>query len=496
VRAVRHTIRCLIAVAAVALVLAACSSDDDPVAKDASSTTTTTGAKARPVSATAAALEGPITVGTLSPFADPRPPELDTIDYVQEEFFAGGTATSYKAKGELTEDGRWDVTEDTTAPYKTRFVVRRPKDPSKFSGTVVVEWLNVSAVEAAPEWVYTRQAMVDDGAAWVGVSVQSLGVIGGDPLLQTGDARQASSNKGIKGSNPERYGSLEHPGDKYAFDIYSQIGAALRGSAASKALGGGKTKRLIATGESQSAAYMSGYINAFQPRTNVFDGFFVHSRGSAAAHPDGTRDIRGANVRHHFRDDLDVPVIAVETETDINLLRYGTARQPDNDKLRVWEVPGTAHAYFYLLNNEFTPCPAGINRGPSHYLTESGMASLMAWIEKGTEPPHGHRIKTTAPDSIDIVRDADGNALGGIRTPAVDVPAATLTGAAAPGAPVLCALFGGTKPFDKATLAERYGTKEKYLAQFDKALDAAVAKGFVRKADRPEFHGEAEAVQF
>jgi hypothetical protein len=448
------------------------------------------------VHAEPATIEGPITTGTISLFAEPRPIDLAELGYMQEEFFAAGAAASYKTKGELSHDGRWDVSVDTEAPYKTRFVVRRPKDPAAFKGTVVLEWLNVSAVETSPEWVYTHKALVDDGAAWVGVSVQALGVNGGESALQTGNLEQASRNKGIKGNNPERYGTLEHPGDEYAFDIYSQIGAAFRGAGGAKALGGGKTARLIAAGESQSASYMTGYINAFQSRTNVFDGFFVHSRSSSAAHPDGTRDARGADVRFRFRDDLDVPVIAVETETDINLMRYGTARQPDTDNLRVWEVAGTAHADFYLLDSEFAPCPAGINRGPSHYLTESGMAALLAWTEKGEAPPHGQRLKTTAPDSVDIVRDADGNALGGIRTPAVDVPAATLTGAAAPGAPVLCALFGGTTPFDEAELAERYGTKEKYLEAFDKALDSVIAKGFVRKADRAEFHAEAEALQF
>jgi hypothetical protein len=180
------------------------------------------------VTATPATLEGPITSGEFNGPADPHPIDLDAVGYVQEEFFAGGTASSYASSGELPADGRWAVTPSGSAAYKTRFVVRRPRDPSRFNGTVVVEWLNVTVVEAAPEWSYASPAIVDDGAAWVGVSVQALSINGGQSLLQTSDPRQAQMSGGLRNSNPTRYGTLQHPGDAFAFDIYSQVGAALR----------------------------------------------------------------------------------------------------------------------------------------------------------------------------------------------------------------------------------------------------------------------------
>ena len=43
-----------------------------------------------------------------------------------------GTAKSYTAS-------------PTTADYTTRMLVRRPADPKKFNGTVIVEWNNVTA---------------------------------------------------------------------------------------------------------------------------------------------------------------------------------------------------------------------------------------------------------------------------------------------------------------------------------------------------------------
>jgi hypothetical protein len=137
-------------------------------ASSSEGTSTSTPSTGRKPGVQPATLEGPITVGELSPPADPRPPDLAAIGYTQEEFFASGTATAYAADGELGRDGKWKFTSASTAPYKTRFIVRRPNEPARFNGTVVVEWLNVTVVEAGPDWTYTRGALVDDGAAWVG----------------------------------------------------------------------------------------------------------------------------------------------------------------------------------------------------------------------------------------------------------------------------------------------------------------------------------------
>src|SRR5205823_882901 len=65
----------------------------------------------------------------------------------------------------------------TTAPYTTRAVVRRPIDPKKFNGTVIVEWLNVSGgVDAGPDWTLTHNELIRDGFAWIGVSAQAVGL--------------------------------------------------------------------------------------------------------------------------------------------------------------------------------------------------------------------------------------------------------------------------------------------------------------------------------
>src|SRR4051812_8826371 len=51
-------------------------------------------------------------------------------DYTEDEYFYRGTAT--------------DFSTGASAPYESRMLVRLPREPSKFSGTVLVEWLNVT----------------------------------------------------------------------------------------------------------------------------------------------------------------------------------------------------------------------------------------------------------------------------------------------------------------------------------------------------------------
>jgi hypothetical protein len=483
-------------VAAFAMTAIGCTSDSSK--PSAASSSSSPPAERKPT-VQPASLEGPITVGTLSPPADPRPIDLNAIGYTQEEFFASGTATAYSSPSPLSPDGKWTVTPSTSAPYKTRFIVRRPTDPTRFNGTVVVEWLNVSVAEAAPDWAYTSKAIVDDGAAWVGVSVQAAGVVGGATLLRPEDAQQQAQTAppmgGIRAANPTRYGTLSHPGDQYAFDIYSQIAAAIRSPGQIPVLGSSRPARVVAAGESQSASFLTTYVNAIQPGANTFDGFFVHSRGGGAVGVDGKVDFTGAMNHYTLRTDLDAPVMVFETETDVGPLRYSVARQPDTDRLRAWEAAGTSHADAYLLNGATFPgCATGINNGPQHYVATAAMAALLRWVRDGTAPPHSDRIQTGGTDGTTIARDAHGIALGGIRTPSVDVPVETLSGEAPADTPVLCALFGSSTRFDAATLTSLYPTQQAYLDAFDKALDQAINLGFVRAADRDEFAAEARAV--
>ena len=162
--------------------------------------------------------------------------------------------------------------------------------------------------------------------------------------------------------------------------------------------------------------------------------------------------------------------------------------------VRVWEVAGTAHADAYLVGPDFGLCAHPVNAGPQHYVLNAALEALMRWVHTGVAPPRAPRIETVAEFDTSIRRDEHGNALGGIRTPLLDVPVATLSGDPHDGADLLCSLFGVTIAFDDHTLSDLYPDRAAYLDAFDASLDSAVAAGFVRDADRADFAAEARAV--
>jgi hypothetical protein len=427
------------------------------------------------------------------------PPNLQALGYVQHEFAAAGTATSYKDVGALTSDGRWAFVADTNAAYRTRVVVREPAKPSAFSGTVVVEWLNVSGgIDADPEWTSLSEEMVRAGDIWVGVSAQRIGVEGGPVLVNVGGVPGSqAAGKGLKAIDPVRYGSLEHPGDGYSFDIFTQVARAVRTGAG---LGGLRPQRLIAAGESQSAFALVTYVNGVQPLTQVFDGFFIHSRGAVGlplVAPGKGADIAGAitGTPTIFRTDQPTPIMDIQTETDVgSILNSYAARQPDSSHFRLWEVVGTAHADAHLLgaSAQYINCGVPINNGPMHIVAKAALRGLTNWLTNGTAPVTAPRIEVTPGATPQIIRNSDGIAQGGIRTPPTDVPVATLSGAPGPNPSTICLLLGSTKPFSAARLAQLYPSRAKYLQLYTADVDKTIKAGFALPQDRAALLAFAE----
>jgi hypothetical protein len=437
--------------------------------------------------------------------------DVAPLGYRVEEFFVSGAALSYRLAGEATADGKWDAVPAGAAAYTTRVVVARPSDPAKFSGTAVVEWLNVSGgLDVPADWMMAHREILRRGHAYVGVSAQKVGVEGGPGLLGLDVAP-------LKRVNPERYARLSHPGDRYSFDIFTQAGTVVKGSAAGKVLGPLVPRSLIAVGDSQSAFFLTTYANAIDPVAGVYDGILIHSRAAMAAPLGGlmlSSFFAGPAQAVKLRPDLRVPVMTVITETDLVglgiLNGYHAARQPDTDRLRVWEIAGTAHADNYVftvapidsgslpaekLAAAYAPTssvPVGkldnpMNFGPQHhYVVQAALWQLDRWLRTGQAPPKAPDLKLAEGKAPRLVADANGLAEGGLRTPWVDVPTARLSGVGNSGG-MLASLVGLGDPFGDATLERLYpGGKGEYLKKFEASLDAAIAAGYILPDDRPE----------
>jgi hypothetical protein len=487
------------AVLALALALGACAADDDD---DAASDTTSasTAAAETPTTEAVDRPDGPVADvseeltggdGVFMPTAVDN--ALDP-GYVEEEYVAAGTATSYTAEGELTGDGMWTFAPGPTADYRTRVIVRRPKRADDFNGMVVVEWLNVSGgVDADPEYVTLREELVRSGAAYVGVSAQSIGVEGGPVAVKVDVAGSEAAGMGMKAIDPARYGSLSHPGDAFSFDIFTQVARAIR---AGDLLGDLEPQHVVAAGESQSAFAMVTYVNGVQPLTEMFDGFFVHSRGRSGltnATPGQSADIASSigGPTTIFRTDTDVPIFDIQTESDVvGALGSIDARQDDSDTFRLWEVPGTAHADVHLVGPRASEieCGVPINDGPLHIVAKAAYRHFVAWVVDGTAPPTQSLLET--PNGA-IARDEDGIALGGVRTPPVDVPTRALSGAAGPNPSVICLLLGSTNPMTADRLAALYSSQADFQEKYDAAVDAAIDAGVVLEEDRGALEGYA-----
>jgi hypothetical protein len=493
--------RTRIVLAGIAVIgLVACSSGGGTAANQpttsssASSASTTRPRPPGPV----AQISRELTGGNGAFIGEGTPPDLKSLGYVQHEFAAGGTATSYKVAGSLTHDGRWKFVPAARAPYRTRVLVRAPADPAEFSGTVIVEWLNVSGgTDAGPEWTSLSEEIVRRGDAWVGVSAQRIGVNGGPVLVKVDVPGSEAAGKGLVAIDPARYGSLEHPGDGFGFDIYTQVARAVRAGAV---LGALQPKRVIAAGESQSAFALVTYYNGVQPLVHAFDGFFVHSRGSVGlplVAPGQYADIAGAitGTPTIFRTDQDAPVLDIQTETDVtSILNSSVARQPDSDRFRLWEVAGTAHADKHLVGAgvRYIHCGVPINDGPMHLVAKAALRALTNWVENGTPPVVAKRIEITSDAIPRARRDADAIALGGIRTPPVDVPVVALSGAPGPHPTTICLLLGSAKPLSAARLAQLYSSRAEYLRKYAADADATIRSGFVLPEDRKALMGFAD----
>jgi hypothetical protein len=439
--------------------------------------------------AAAAVFSKPPATGNVIEPESAQAPDLAANGYVENEYFASGTATAFTSIS-TPANGKWTIAPASTAAYRTRILVRRPMSAAKFNGTVVVEWMNVSEGESAPEWTYLNPELMNAGYAYVAVSAQAQAVNGGTALL-------GSASSGLVGSEPARYATLHHPGDQYSLDMFAQIARAVRANASS-VLGGLHPTHMVAVGESQSAFYLTTFADALQPLTHSFDGIFIHSRGGSSAPLNGKVTTGSVSGALRIRTDLSVPVFIFETQTDLIELGYAPAQQPNTARLRTWEVAGTSHADNYIVGGAAAAlgCTSQINSGPQHIVAQAAFAAFMKWVTKGAPPPSPAPFTLASTKPAALALDKNGNVIGGVRTPAVDVPVSTLSGAAPAGASVLCSLFGSTTPFTATQLVSLYQTKAHYLALYQASLDKAIAKGFILAADRAGLLAAAALVPF
>jgi hypothetical protein len=402
--------------------------------------------------------------------------QLEPFGYEEEEYLVSGTAVD--AAG-------------TPAAYTTRMIVTRPSDPADFNGTVLLDWVNVTAqFENAVDTMLAREMLMREGFAYVHVSAQAAGICCFPGLTPaTWD--------------PERYAALDHPGDEWAFDMFTQVARSFEapnaapGSLDPRGALAGHVERILAAGQSQSANQLADYISTWLPAhpeaAGVIDGILVHGNVP------GVKDFAAASP---------VPVLQLLSDYEAEADGVDPATLGPNHRL--WEIAGAAHAdhfigyqsvaghgprvlthapkiseadfrdvidaagnYGEVVTPTLATCVVAGATMPMHYATSTAIHQLDAWVAGGSPPANGPRFQF---DGDARAEDADGNTLGGIRLPPIDVPVATYES-------TTCQLGGVTIFFTDAEIQARYGTHAEYYRLMAERTDAAVRAGWLLPVD-------------
>ena len=402
-------------------------------------------------------------------------PDLIPHGYMEEEYFVSGTV-----------DGK---------PYTTSMLVRRPKDPKKFSGLVAVE--TVHAQGAVPFWG-SKQVWMRGGHGWVAVASQRVAL-----------------EQYVKKSNPTRYASLQLPEappppagtsagpaaggaqDLISQAIMTQVGALLKSSAAKAANGpfpGLAVKYLVMGGSSQTGGTTLRYIQNSHAKSVLPNGKFIYD-GYMPQLSFATGSLTAGGP----------PILHVVTEGDL-MNQVGQGRvsvlRPDSDaasdRYRHFQLTGDSHVgtrgvkdplqIFPTLGGAFKP-----GEQLSQYPASEAMMPLtqhfIDWVMKGTPPPRAKPIEVA---NGQIVRDARGIAVGGVRSPYVDVPTVRYIAAAplAQGDNPFRRLIGLQEPLPADQLRSLYKSRDAYLRQFNTGIDKMVAARFLFPADAARLKAE------
>ena len=439
-----------------------------------------------------ARVSGPLVGGRGWPFGSPL--DVGRHGCVMEEFLIEGVATSYAPTPGSTVglDGRWETEPAETAPYRSRMYVVRPADADRFNGIVLVNWQNVTAgvdlgAPAAHE--------LDHGYAWVGITTQRV-AIEGQPALALG----LPETKGLPAWDPQRYGSLQHPGDAFSYDIFSQGARAVgpaRPTVPVDPLGGLAPRLVIATGGSQSAMRLGSYLNIADRRDAVFDGFFLLVHWGMCPYPPdqglmqsftpigGGLTAGNAAIAEGHR----APVLVLNSESET--MNVYPVRQADSESFRFWEMAGTAHAgaaageEMDAIMGRDGLGPVVVSEGRNlvdwSYVRNAALEHLVSWAGGGPPPRSFPPIEVDDSSKPTIRRDEFGNALGGIRLPDVVVPTAAHSGTNL-GNPV-AALAGQSIPLSGDQIAALYSDRVSYLTAWDAAAKELVVQELVLEDD-------------
>ena len=422
---------------------------------------------------------------------------LGRFGYTVAEYLVSGRANVYQpvsmadARRMMDRDNVKDLARHdryvaqlrrANAPYTTRILVYRPEDPAKFSGEVVAEITHPGGGGRALVFGMVNGALLSHGDAYVTIE---------HPL----------TFHGMKIADPARYGRLQAADATQIWGMVAQVGALLRSDSSKSPLRGYRVRNLFLTGYSFTGVATATFADYYhddarmQNGAPIFDGYLPFANAM-------------------YVKPLDVPVIRLNTQSDFNSFGGVANRRQDSDaagdRYRLYEVAGASHANAspVPLPEAAPPRPIKLQEDPGlpkfapqkclrdmphgsrpdtmpiNYAIAQAFLDMYRWVNGGTPPPRTPFIATGRDGQA--LLDANGNAIGGLRLPAMIAPAAAYgTGRGD------CFLFGYQLPFATEKMKARYGTHANYMRSVERAaredaarrlISAAAARAIVAQA--------------
>lgn len=448
------------------------------------------------------------------------PVDLASHGFVEEEYFLSGNANVY-----TLADGTLAI-EESDIPYTNRILVRRPSDPAKATGVVLVDIYNASnGYDIEDMWRRLYSNILLEGHTYVGVTSKPINV---DALYQFDLERyqelswydepetSCPRHELIDFATAGPWVDVPCTETGLAWDILTQVGTAIRDPQASEQiLGDIDVKSVFLIGQSQSGTYLNTYVNNFHNQvtqdnggTPVFDGYLTaagnwlersirdgeyQNGGSAENNQTGMVPGPATPV------DIDVPWMIVDSESDTALFQaQATKERALDEQTRVWQISGTGHTYSWSPvvpdNAELLKAGRPERVFPEVYtpypMEPSMIAATQALI-------NNHQNSTALPATKwferdaegNLVRDDNGNVLGGVRYGLMELALAKFLGFAKPGD-----MNGVAEPITAEQFQQRWSDRADYLSKQSEFDDTMIEAGYLTPDGKAIFAERANLV--
>lgn len=424
--------------------------------------------------------------------------------YVEEEYYLTGVAPAITAAGETL----------VQAPYTTRILVRKPADPARFNGTVVIEpftWFG----ERGAGWILTRDYLLRRGYAYVGYTL-NINKPERDPKFRSDKPADEAEGIRLYGKivnfdfmrrfdyaryaplgtyyDPKRFirGDGPDPFVPQSQGIAAQLALLLKSNPVQGPLAGMDVRRV--------------YVNSWAVTAQVWMDYLDQGRHQQWRMPDGRPlidaymtgrmaygEVGGEVLRVPRKMPDGAPFVTIFTQSELMhdvLEGIDAPKDSDNPQLRYYEVTGMPHLRLADLGTKHTELlAADVGKGknplcrtlydePVEMIASALLDGMDRWVREGKPMPTAPRVPRKGKTAV---RDAGtGNMEGGVRPPWIRVPSAAYLTDQETG----CGLIYDTKrPYSRQALRKRYGSFERYLRQFEDAKSVSVGEGYLLPED-------------